>query len=115
MPLLFPNAVEAEASLGCNLTRCNSSACFCGVRSCEPCPSAGLWGGDEVGDPQNVPVWGSLAAGWEWVVGVYGDDYVHGGSQMWRPGGLSLSGFPVLSKEVGTLGCCDWKGRAGSS
>lgn len=49
------------------------------------------------------------------MVGVYGDDYVHGGSQVWRPGGLSLSGFPVLSKEVGTLGCCDWKGRAGSS
>lgn len=45
-------------------------------------------------------------------MGAHGDDCVHGGPQVWRPGGLSLSGFPVLRKEVGTLGCCDWEGRA---
>lgn len=63
MALLFPNAVKADISLGCDLTlRNNSGFFFFRGRSCRSCPPADLWGGDELGEPHNVPVWSRLVA-----------------------------------------------------
>lgn len=101
MSLLFPNAVIADASLGCDLSRCNSSTCFLRERRCRSCPLAGLWGGHELGSPtmcQCGAGWRRDGNGWEVREDVHGVSQVRPG---WR---LSLSCFPLLRKDMGALG-----------
>lgn len=102
MALLFPNSVKVVISLNCGLTWSNSSVCF--LRGRKSCPLSGLWRGHEL---EESPQCASLKQGVSVMrmdarcmgLSTVGSCCVPG--EAWLE---TVSGFPLLRMEMGTLG-----------